>query len=113
MDLGFEKKHNVILEALGVEENDHLKIIGEWFMKFSSSNQEEISLILPAYQEQIVVSAYNYLRLLSLLLKLLHKDQITKFENTCLFDVFQYKPNRLGRNLGDFLLEFKGENNNV
>ena len=113
MDLGFEKKHNVILEALGVEENDHLKIIGEWFMKFSSSNQEEISLILPAYQEQIVVSAYNYLRLLSLLLKLLHKDQITKFENTCLFDVFQYKPSRLVRNLEDFLLEFKGENNHV
>ena len=103
MDLEFEKIHNVILEALGVEKNDHLKIISEWFMKFRSSNLEEISLILPAYQEQIVVSAYNYLRLLSILLKLLHKDQITKFENTCLFDVFQYKPSKLVRNLEDFL----------
>ena len=113
MELAIEKCHNVIIDALEIEQNDQLKIIGKWFIKFLYSNQKETSLVLPAYQEQMVVSAYNYLRLLTLLFRISQKDQVTNFENTCLFDIFQYKPNRLRRNLEDFLLEFKGANNHV
>jgi hypothetical protein len=53
-----------------------------------------ITLHVPKYKEESINLAYNYVRLFSLTYRLINRPELTAFENTCLFNVFDYNKKR-------------------
>jgi len=92
MEITFGKIHETILLTLALEEKNSsfLIVIGKWYFKFLESSQEKLSLQIPKYEEESINLVYNYLRLFSLIYRLLHKSTICDFEDTCLFNVFDF-----------------------
>jgi len=97
MGVTFDKIHEVVLEALKLQEEHSAfyKVIGKWYYNFLLSSDEKLSLHIPKYHEESVNIAYNYVRLFSLTSRLINRPELTAFENTCLFNVFDYNKRRL------------------
>ena len=96
MEVTFNKIHEVVLEALNLQD-DHstfFKVIGKWYYSFLQSADENITLHIPKYEEESINLAYNYVRLFSLTNRLVNRPELTAFENTCLFNVFDYNKNK-------------------
>lgn len=96
MEITFDKIHETILLTLNLEEKNSsfLIVIGKWYFNFLESAQEKLSLQIPKYEEESINLVYNYVRLFSLIYRLLHKLEITNFEDTCLFNVFDFNKKR-------------------
>jgi hypothetical protein len=96
MEVKFIKIHEVVLEALNLQEKKSafFKVIGQWYYKFLQSPDEKLILHVPKYEEESVNIAYNYVRLFSLTYRLIHRPELTAFENTSLFNVFDYNVKR-------------------
>jgi hypothetical protein len=92
MEVTFNKIHEVVLEALNLKEKHSafLKVVGKWYYNFLQSPDEKVTLHVPKYEEETINIAYNYLRLFSLAFRLVNRPELTAFENTCLFNVFDY-----------------------
>jgi hypothetical protein len=96
MEVKFEKIHEVVLEALNLQEEHSafFKVVGRWYYIFLQSPEEKVTLHVPKYEEESIKIAYNYVRLFSLTYRLINKPALTAFENTCLFNVFDYNKKR-------------------
>jgi hypothetical protein len=96
MEVTFNKIHEVVLEALNLQEEHSafFKVVGIWYYNFLQSPDEKVTLHVPKYEEESINIAYNYLRLFSLTYRLINRPEITAFENTCLFNVFDYNKKR-------------------
>lgn len=92
MEVTFEKIHEVVLEALNLKEeySDFLKVAGKWYYNFLKSPDEKVTLHVPKYEEGLINIGYNYVRLFSLTYRLVNRPELTDFENTCLFNVFDF-----------------------
>lgn len=104
MEVTFDKIHEVVIETLSPKKENStiLKVIGNWYYNFLKSPDKKITLHVPKYNEESVSLAYNYLRLFSLTFRLVNRPELTAFENTCLFNVFDYNKRR-----GNFLINTK------
>jgi hypothetical protein len=93
MEVEFDKIHEVVHEALNLQKKHSsvFKIIGKWYYNFLQSPDERFILHVPKYEEESIKIAYNYVRLFSLTYRLVNRRELTTFENTCLFNVFDYK----------------------
>lgn len=92
MEIDFCKIHKTVLEAWEFQ-NDReklLEVIGRWYCNFLLSQQDKLSLSIPDYHEDYLNIICNYLRLFSLTITLVNKPVVTDFENTCLFNIFEY-----------------------
>tara|TARA_R110001592_G_scaffold90485_2_gene266011 strand:- start:19344 stop:21740 length:2397 start_codon:yes stop_codon:yes gene_type:complete len=89
--LTFTSIHNLIIEVLEISDNKKLEIIGLWYFNFLKSDETEVSLKLPEFELGFSKLAYDYIRNFTLAFNLLNKEEILNFENTCLFDFFNYK----------------------
>jgi len=89
----FEKLHNIVTLFLKEERNHELKILGSWYFRFLKSDKEKLSLHLPYYSKEFSKIAFNYIRVFTLMFNLLKKERLSKFEGTCLFDIFNYSAN--------------------
>lgn len=91
----FEKLNEVVLESLK-RRNDSLKdidvliLIGKWYLRFIESSEEQISLKVPHFNENLKQTVIEYLVALDLLIKLYELPPLQSFEGTELFDVFSY-----------------------
>ncbi len=96
MEVTFDKIHEVLLEILSPKKEHAaiLKVIGRWYYNFLKSPNEKITLHVPKYKEESINLAYNYVRLFSLTYRLVNRPELTAFENTCLFNVFDYNKRR-------------------
>jgi hypothetical protein len=96
MEVTFNKIHEVVLEALNLQEEHSafFKVVGKWYYNFLQSPDEKVTLHVPKYEEESINIAYNYLRLFSLTYRLINRPELTAFENTCLFNVFDYNKKR-------------------
>lgn len=92
MEVTFDKIHEVVLEALILQEerSDFLKVIGKWYYNFLKSPDDKLTLHVPKYEEESINIDYNYIRLFSLTYRLINRPELTAFENTCLFNVFDF-----------------------
>jgi hypothetical protein len=92
MEVTFDKIHEVVLEALNLQEerSTFFKFIGKWYYNFLQSTVEKLSLHIPKYEEESIIIAYNYVRLFSLTFRLINRPELTAFDNTCLFNVFNF-----------------------
>jgi len=92
MEVTFEKIHEVVLEVLNIKEEHpvNLKVIGKWYYIFLQSPDEKVTLHIPKYEEESINIAYKYLRLFSLSYRLINRPELTNFNNTCLFNVFDF-----------------------
>ncbi len=88
----FYKIHETVLEALEIQDKrpDTLEVIGKWYYNFLISPVDKLSLYIPNHNEDSLNIIYNYLRLFSLTNRLLNKPVAFNFENTSLFNVFDY-----------------------
>lgn len=96
MEVTFNKIHEVVLEALNLKEEHSafFKVVGKWYYNFLQSPDEKVTLHVPKYEEESINIAYNYVRLFSLTFRLINRPELTAFENTCLFNVFDYNKKR-------------------
>jgi hypothetical protein len=96
MEITFEKIHEIVVETLNLKEehSSFLKIVGKWYYNFLQSPAEKVTLHIPEYEEESINIAYNYVRLFSLTYRLIIRLPLTDFENTCLFNVFDYNKKR-------------------
>lgn len=96
MEVTFNKIHEVVLEALNLQEehSTFFKVVGKWYYNFLKSPDEKFTLHIPKYEEESINMAYNYVRLFSLTYRLINRSELTAFENTCLFNVFDYNKKR-------------------
>ena len=92
MELAFDKIHEVVIEALSPKEefSPFLKIIGNWYYKFLNSNDDKLTIQIPKHEETLTNLSYNYVRLFSLTFRLINRERLLNFENTCLFNIFDY-----------------------
>lgn len=92
MEVRFNQIHDIVLEALSFEEYqlNFLNVIGKWYFNFLSSNNKKLTLHIPKYKEEIINVIYDYTRLFSLTYRLINKQELTDFDSTCLFNVFDY-----------------------
>lgn len=92
MAVTFDKIHEVVRETLNLKEEQSafFKVIGKWYYSFLLSLDEKLTLHISKYEEESISLAYNYLRLFSLTYRLFNRPELTAFENTCLFNVFDY-----------------------
>jgi hypothetical protein len=91
--LTFTSIHNLIIKVLDHCSNKKLEVIGLWYFNFLKSDETEVSLKLPEFELAFSKLAYKYIRNFTLVFNLLNKDEISNFENTCLFDFFNYETN--------------------
>jgi hypothetical protein len=96
MEVTINKLHEVVLEALNLKEENSafLKVVGKWYYNFLQSPADKVTLHVPKYEEESINLAYNYVRLFSLTYRLINRPELTAFENTCLFNVFDYNKKR-------------------
>jgi hypothetical protein len=96
MEVKFNKIHEVVVEALNLQEGHSaiFKVIGKWYYNFLQSPDEKVTLHLPKYEEESINIAYNYVRMFSLTYRLIDRPELTAFENTCLFNIFDYNKKR-------------------
>ncbi len=96
MEVTIDKIHEVVLETLSPKKEHAtiLKVIGRWYYNFLQSPDEKITLHVPKYKEESINLAYNYMRLFSLTYRLVNRPELIAFENTCLFNVFDYNKRR-------------------
>jgi len=92
MEVTFEKIHEVVLEALNLpeEHSAFLKVVGKWYFYFLKLPDEKLTLHIPKYEEESINIVYNYVQLFSLTYRLIKRPALTEFENTCLFNVFDF-----------------------
>jgi hypothetical protein len=92
MEVTFEKIHEVVLEALNLQEENSafFKVVGKWYYNFLQSPDEKVTLHIPKYKEELLNIAYSYVRLFSLTYRLMNRPKLTAFANTCLFNVFDF-----------------------
>lgn len=95
MEVTFEKIHKVVLETLRspVRKAVIFDVIGKWYYRFLSSEENLLSLKLPYYEPKSINDIYQYLRIFLLTYKLVNKPRLTVFNDTCLFNVFGYQQN--------------------
>ena len=89
----FKKIHNVIITFLKEESNSDLDTLGLWYFRFLKSDKEKLSLHLPYYSKEFSRTAFNYIRAFTIIFNLLKEERLSKFEGTCLFDIFNYSAN--------------------
>jgi hypothetical protein len=96
MEVTCNKIHEVVLEVLNLqgEHSAFLKVVGKWYYNFLQSPDEKFTLHIPKYEEELIKMAYTYIRLFSLSYRLINRPELTDFENTCLFNVFEYNKRR-------------------
>lgn len=96
MEITFNKIHAVVLESLNLqdEHTDFFKVVGKWYHDFLKSNENTLNLYVPKYKVEFLDVAYEYTRLFSLTYRLINKSKLTAFQNTCLFNVFDYNKKR-------------------
>jgi hypothetical protein len=92
MEITFEKIHKVVLATINLKEEHSafLKVVGKWYYNFLKSPDEKLTLHIPKYEEESINIVYNYVRLFSLTYRLIYRPVLTAFENTCLFNVFDF-----------------------
>ena len=105
MEVTFNKIHEVVIEALDLiiqestiyeklnlknEDYKILETIGKWYFDFLKSSEEKLAIHIPKYKEEVISIAFNYARLFSLTYRLIGKSELIYFENTCLFNVFDF-----------------------
>jgi hypothetical protein len=92
MEVTFDKIHEVVIEALSPNKEFHpfLKIIGNWYFKFLNSNEDKLILQIPKHEEVLTILSYNYVRLFSLTYRLINREELKNFKNTCLFNIFDF-----------------------
>ncbi|HEU4791136.1 MAG TPA: hypothetical protein VFS71_15725, partial [Flavobacterium sp.] len=116
MEVIFNKIHDVVLEALEIQDKRPyiLEVIGKWYYNFLTSNQEQLSLYIPCYDEESLKIIYDYVRLFSLTNRLLKKNAVTNFDGTCLLNIFDYNKKRNNFYSGRSTIEFvKKEGNSL
>jgi hypothetical protein len=96
MEVTFNKIHEVVLGALNLQEEHSAfyKVVGKWYYNFLQSPDEKVTVHIPKYEKESINIAYNYVRLFSLTYRLINRPELTAFENTCLFNVFDYNKKR-------------------
>jgi hypothetical protein len=92
MEVTFDNIHEVVLEALSLKKDNSifLKVIGKWYYKHLKSTEEKLIIYIPKYEEESISITYKYARLFSLTYRLINKPELTVFDNTCLFNVFDF-----------------------
>lgn len=111
MEVTFEKIHKVVLETLRPRLTKAVifDVIGNWYYRFLSSDQDLLSLKLPYYDPRYINEIYQYLRIFLLTYKLVNRGRLTVFGDTCLFNVFGYRQNYSRFNRNDCLIGFTKE----
>ncbi|MBK7669331.1 MAG: hypothetical protein IPJ32_19510 [Sphingobacteriaceae bacterium] len=96
MEITFDKIHETVLEALELqqEHSAFFKVIGKWYYDFLKSSEKKLTLHVPKYEVESLNIVYNYTRLFSLVYRLSQRPELIAFENTCLFNVFDYNKKR-------------------
>lgn len=96
MEITFDKIHETVLEAIELkqEHSAFFKVIGKWYYDFLESSEKKLTLHVPKYEVESLNIVYNYTRLFSLTYRLLQRPELIEFENTCLFNVFDYNKKR-------------------
>ena len=105
----FNKIHNVVVDFLKVKNNNELEILGSWYFCFLKSNEEKLSLYLPNYSIEFLRLAYNYIRAFTIVFNLLKERELTDFESTCLFNIF----NELSAPMHELTLDYINQNENL
>ena len=112
-NIEFNQIHKVVLDTLNIGSDYRLTVIGSWYFKFLCSEEVELKLSLPSFDLEFSKIAYNYIRLFSLTYNLLSIKKLDNFENTCLFDIFKYRPKAEITNIDNYLLNFKSSKNGI
>lgn len=110
MEVTFDKIHEVVIEALNLQEEHSVfvTVVGKWYFNFLESSDEKLTLHIPKYEQESINITYNYSRLFSLTYRLMNRPELTAFENTCLFNVFDYnKKSSLFLNKTKSTIEFE------
>lgn len=92
MEITFCEIHEVVIEALGlkIEDSSVLKTVGKWYYKFLNSADESLIIHIPEYKVESIPFIFNYARFFSLTHRLINRPELFFFENTCLFNVFDF-----------------------
>ena len=98
MAITFEKIHEVVVEALDISKNYSYKlsVVGNWYYNFLESDSSNLLIHVPEYSDEFVNLACDYIRLFSLTYRLAMKPKLIEFNDTCLFNIFNYN-SRLNR----------------
>ncbi len=110
-EIEFYKIHNISIEAIGIDNDLRLEIIGKWYLKFLISDEEELILTLPKYDFEFIAVTYSYLQNISLCYSLLFKVELSNFQDTSLFDIFSYKTTN-ANHFHDYILNYDCIKNN-
>lgn len=109
-ELEFSEIHDVVRDTFEKDsitsEIKKLEVIGKWYFRFLTSQEENLNLILPAFNLYFAKTALRYLKLFTLTFNLCNKEQLKGFEGTCLLDVFKYKPTINEINIEEYILMF-------
>jgi hypothetical protein len=92
MEVTFYEIHEVVIEAIGFNAADSaiLKIIGKWYYKFLNSDEENLIIHIPEFEIDTIPRTYDYTRIFSLTYRLINKPELFSFEDTSLFNVFDF-----------------------
>lgn len=106
----FKKIHNVIIDYLKKKNGSEFETIGSWYFRFLESDEEKLSLHIPSYSVEFTKSSFTYVRLFTFIYNLLNQEELTQFDNTCLFDIF----NKSSRpKIDDLTLNFSKQKENL
>ena len=102
----FREIHNVVIDFLKGGSNSNLETIGLWYFRFLKSDKEKLALHLPYYSQEFSKTAFDYIRVFTLVFNLLKVKKLMEFEGTCLFDIFNESSNAKNNELTlDFLTQ--------
>ena len=108
--LEFIDIHNVVLDFLEEKDDDNLKTIGFWYFNFLKSDNDKLRLQIPYYSKEFSITAFSYVRAFIIIFNLLKNHKLSDFEDTCLFDIFNYSENK---HIEELTLDYKTQKDNL
>lgn len=102
--------HATALDFLNEKDNGNLKTIGFWYFNFLKSDNDKLRLNLPYYSKEFSIIAFNYVRAFTIIFNLVKNQKLSNFEDTSLFDIFNYSKNKRAEEL---TLDFQVQKDNL
>ena len=106
----FTEIHNTTLDFLNEKDNSNLKIIGFWYFNFLKSDVDKLRLQIPYYSKEFTITTFNYLRAFIIIFNLVKNHKLSDFEDTCLFDIFNYSETK---HIEELTLDYKSQKDNL
>ena len=106
----FTEIHTTALDFLNEKDNSNLKTIGLWYFNFLKSDVEKLRLQIPYYSKDFTITSFNYLRAFIIIFNLIKNHKLSDFEDTCLFDIFNYSETK---HIEELTLDYKSQKDNL